>query len=43
MSFIKPASTCPFGGGTGTGTFSNGSARKQTCTTALARLPSLHD
>ena len=35
--------TCPFGGGTGSGTFSNGSAKKQTCTTALVTLPSLHD
>jgi hypothetical protein len=37
------AATCPFGGGTGTGTFSNGSAKRQTCTTALVRLPALHD
>jgi hypothetical protein len=37
------AATCPFGGGTGTGTFSNGSARKQTCTTALLTLPAIHD
>ena len=37
------ASTCPFGGGTGTGTFSNGSAVKQTCTTALVKLPAIHD
>ena len=35
--------TCPFGGGTGTGTFSNGSAKKQTCTTALLTLPAIHD
>jgi hypothetical protein len=37
------AATCPFGGGTGTGTFSNGSAVRQTCTAALVRLPALHD
>jgi hypothetical protein len=37
------ASTCPFGGGTGTGAFSNGSAKAQTCTTALVKFPSLHD
>jgi hypothetical protein len=37
------ATTCPFGGGTGTGTFSNGSARAQTCTTALLKLPAIHD
>ena len=37
------ASTCPFGGGTGTGTFSNGSAKAQTCTSALLNFPSLHD
>lgn len=34
---------CPFGGGTGTGTFSNGSAVRQVCTTALVRLPAIHD
>ena len=37
------ATNCPFGGGSGTGTFSNGSARKQTCTTALLTLPAIHD
>ena len=37
------AATCPFGGGTGSGTFSNGSAVRQTCTTALVKLPALHD
>lgn len=37
------AATCPFGGGTGTGTFSNGSAVRQTCTTSLVKLPALHD
>ena len=37
------ASTCPYGGGVGTGTFSNGSAKKQTCTTALLTLPAIHD
>ena len=37
------AATCPFGGGTGTGTFSNGSAARQTCTVALVKLPALHD
>jgi hypothetical protein len=37
------AATCPFGGGTGTGTFSNGSAARQTCTTSLVKLPALHD
>ena len=37
------ASTCPYGGGTGTGTFSNGSAARQTCTTALLKLPAIHD
>lgn len=37
------AATCPFGGGTGTGTFSNGSAVRQTCTAALVRLPAIHD
>jgi hypothetical protein len=37
------ASTCPYGGGTGTGTFSNGSAARQTCTTALVKLPAIHD
>ena len=37
------ASTCPYGGGSGSGTFSNGSARLQTCTTALVRFPALHD
>ena len=36
-------STCPYGGGTGVGTFSNGSAKKQTCTTALVTLPAIHD
>lgn len=37
------AATCPFGGGTGTGTFSNGSAVRQTCTTTLVKLPAIHD
>ena len=37
------AATCPYGGGTGTGTFSNGAAKKQTCTTALLTLPAIHD
>ena len=37
------ATTCPFGGGTGTGTFSNGSAKPQACTTALVKLPAIHD
>ena len=37
------ASTCPFGGGVGTGTFSNGPAKSQTCTSTLYKLPSLHD
>jgi hypothetical protein len=37
------ATTCPFGGGTGTGTFSNGSAKAQACTTTLVKLPALHD
>jgi hypothetical protein len=37
------AATCPFGGGTATGTFSNGSAGKQNCTAALVNLPPIHD
>jgi hypothetical protein len=37
------AATCPFGGGTGAGTFSNGSAKAQTCTATLVKLPALHD
>jgi hypothetical protein len=37
------AATCPYGGGTATGTFSSGSASRQTCTTALVRLPAIHD
>jgi len=37
------ATTCPYGGGTGTGTFSNGAAKQQTCTTALLTLPAIHD
>ena len=37
------ATTCPFGGGTGTGAFSNGSAKPQACTTALVKLPAIHD
>jgi hypothetical protein len=37
------AATCPFGGGSGSGTFSNGSAVRQVCTTSLVRLPALHD
>ncbi|HKU17004.1 MAG TPA: hypothetical protein VJQ52_21595 [Steroidobacteraceae bacterium] len=37
------AATCPFGGGSGTGTFSNGGASRQTCTTALLKLPAIHD
>ena len=37
------ASTCPIGGGSAVGTFSNGTARAQTCTTSLLRLPALHD
>lgn len=36
-------STCPFGGGTGTGTFSNGPAKSQSCTSALVKLPAIHD
>lgn len=35
--------TCPFGGGSGVGPLSNGSARAQTCTSTLLRLPALHD
>jgi hypothetical protein len=35
--------TCPFGGGTGAGTFSNGPAKAQTCTATLYKLPSTHD
>jgi hypothetical protein len=37
------SSTCPFGGGSGSGTFSNGPAKAQYCTSTLYRLPSLHD
>ncbi|WP_331610412.1 hypothetical protein [Povalibacter sp.] len=37
------AATCPFGGGTGVGSFSNGPAKAQTCTTALVKLPATHD
>jgi hypothetical protein len=37
------ASTCPYGGGTGTGTFSNGPARAQSCTSTLVKLPAIHD
>ena len=37
------AANCPFGGGFGTGTFSNGGAELQTCTSALANLPAIHD
>jgi hypothetical protein len=37
------AATCPFGGGTGTGTFSSGSAVRQACTTSLVKLPAIHD
>jgi len=36
-------STCPFGGGTAVGNLSNGSAKAQTCTSALLRLPAIHD
>jgi hypothetical protein len=37
------SSTCPFGGGTAIGTFSNGSAKAQTCTSTLTKIPSTHD
>jgi len=37
------ASSCPFGGGSAAGTFSNGSAKAQSCTAALVRLPAVHD
>lgn len=37
------ASTCPYGGGSGTGTFSNGAAKAQTCTTTLLSFPAIHD
>jgi hypothetical protein len=37
------ASTCPFGGCVGTGTFSNGPAKSQTCTSTLYKLPATHD
>jgi hypothetical protein len=37
------AATCPYGGGTATGTFGSGSASKQNCTTALVNLPAIHD
>ena len=37
------AATCPFGGGSGSGIFSNGSAARQTCTASLVRLSALHD
>jgi hypothetical protein len=37
------SATCPFGGGTGVGTFSNGVAKAQTCTTALSTIPATHD
>jgi len=37
------AANCPFGGGFGTGTFSNGGAEAQTCTSALVKLPAIHD
>jgi len=37
------ATGCPYGGGTGSGTFSNGSAKAQTCTAALIKLPAIHD
>jgi hypothetical protein len=35
--------TCPIGGGSGVGALSNGSAKAQTCTSALLRLPAIHD
>jgi hypothetical protein len=37
------ATNCPIGGGFGAGTFSNGPAKAQTCTTSLVKLPALHD
>jgi hypothetical protein len=37
------SATCPFGGGVGVGTFSNGAARSQTCVAALYTIPSTHD
>jgi hypothetical protein len=36
-------STCPIGAGSAVGTFSNGSARAQTCTATLLTLPAIHD
>ena len=37
------SATCPFGGGVGVGTLSNGAAKSQTCTTTLTKLPATHD
>ena len=37
------SSTCPFGGGSAVGTFSNGSAKAQSCTSTLTKIPSMHD
>jgi hypothetical protein len=37
------SATCPFGGGSGAGTFSNGPAKSQTCVAALYSIPSTHD
>ena len=34
---------CPIGGGQDSGTFGPGPAAPQTCTTALLRLPAVHD
>jgi hypothetical protein len=37
------AATCPYGAGTGTGTFASGVAGKQNCTASLVNLPAIHD
>jgi hypothetical protein len=37
------SATCPFGGGSGAGTFSNGPAKAQTCVSTLYSIPSTHD
>jgi hypothetical protein len=37
------ATNCPIGGGFAVGLLSNGPAKAQTCTSALVKLPAIHD
>jgi len=39
----KGTSSCPLGSGNGVGSFSNGSAKEQNCTSAVLTLPVFHD